>query len=754
MKRTHIIIILLLFLFILHNSALAANYDIKVLKGDNQRVFVGSTSPQPIIVKVVDWWGRPITTDVSFKVIKGDGSFTKKTVRTNYYGKAQVYFKAGLVPGDNVIRAYMTKSPSVKADFNIKVTLGQVDNTPALPVKPAKVEKKEETKKIGKEKKEEKPEKKEEPEKPDKVEKPEEKKEEPKKEEKTEKKNKFTSKIQPRLVVKKKDKPETPGRRPAMIMAFDGHNQRIQPGKVSPGTIEVQVMDDNGTPLPGVLITYEIIEGQAKVTSADDITDKRGRARTRLKAGNEEGIVTIRARVAEDKDLAAIFQVRITDGTFQKKPVQVEKPGKIEKPEKTETPKITKPETTPIPKPEYTPVPKPEKTETPKVNAPSYDPDKITIPKDPPRPRGHYSREPAKISVVGGNFQSSQAGTKLPQPVVVYVSDADDNPAEATVHFTVLGGDANVTSQQVNTDMRGLASTFVVVNSPRPIKIVAEVLEKPGLATVVYANSQDYNNSNNNSQPNPQIKSTTPTNEPNYPAAISFYSLKSQNTTSIEKTKVIPLEIGVVDFRNQPLSTPIRFTVIKGNVSVLNPVVQTNAEGKGVCYVDIGNSMGIFTVEAQSLENPDLKAEFRSGPSIQTGPTSNTKVARPGFENIPGHDTRPTVTAPPVDKASGKPALIAVMQGGGQQGQPGQKLPQPLQVLVTDNQGNPISGTMVAFVVSKGAARVTTPFIRTNNEGKASTYVILGNQPGAVEIAVKVQDNKALQTTIQLNAVK
>jgi hypothetical protein len=217
------------------------------------------------------------------------------------------------------------------------------------------------------------------------------------------------------------------------------------------------------------------------------------------------------------------------------------------------------------------------------------------------------------------------------------------------------------------------------------------------------------------------------------------------------------LEIGVSDFRNMPVSTAIKFTCLKGDIKVLTPIVQTTADGKGICYVEISGSMGIFTIEAQSMENPDLRALFKSGPEIRTGPAP--KVVRPGTEEPAREDaTQPSgdmnIKPPSGAGTSGQPALVAVVQGGGQRGKIRTRLPDPIIILVTDADGKPVEGAHISFYMKSGRAILSTTMARTNSDGKAQLNVTLGKQAGVYEIGVKVRENKDLDTTVQLEGIQ
>ncbi len=690
MKRLFCLLTVLLgTLWIMPGQAVAQNHSILVVGGAQQKVQVGQKARQAAVFKVVDHRGNPVKTTVDFAVIKGSGSLSASKVQTGDDGIVRVAYTAGFDPGRVEVRARASQLGGIHRIIDFTVTLDDPHRKPPAPVKKpeAKPEKSGDASLIR-----ETPVKKPAPVKPAPVE-----------------------------------KPVTPsGKAPSIVIGFAGSGMTVEPGQLGRSKLEVQVMDNEGNVLPGVKVNFRLIQGKAQLMPDSAVTDSKGIAGVSIRAGEDEGPVQVKATTVGNDDLSTIFNINVVAG----------------KPEVASTPR-PRPTTSPreiTPQPVFTPEPTPQPT-------PDYG--DIKIPVSKPRPHGQYMRDPKKVTVVGGDYQSASPGARLPAPLVVYVTDEDNNPTEATVQFTIIGGDAQVTNRQVRTDQRGLASTFVIVNSPNPIRIVAEVMESPGLSTIAYANTPRPGSSDG---ANPLIKSSLPTNQPDYPAAIAFYSMRSQNTDAIEKTGVVQLEIGVTDFRNQPVATPVRFSVVNGNVAVLNPVVQTNSQGRGICYVDLGSSMGIFTVEAQSLENPDLKAVFRSGPQIRSGPA--TEVVRPGIRPDNTATTEKDFSVPPPagTNTGGTPALIAVLSGGGQSGKVGTRLPEPLEILVTDSRGLPVADTMVSFVVQQGQARLEKNIGRTDSSGKVTNFVTLGNRPGMVEIGIRLRDNRNLRTTIQLNA--
>ncbi len=705
MKKFPLLLIFLLtFLFFLPVKAYSAGNRIIIIKGNKQNIQVGTAAAEPVLLKITDSRGYPVRSSVRLKVLKGELILAKQTVESNAEGKVQFTARAGFTPGETILKAYFDESPDYGVKIYFNVSLDKVGNSTGnqksipkhkIPVKKITPVKPSPTPMVT-------------PDKPTPEETP--------------------------------DKPSDAGSTPAMIIGFDGNNQEVEVDTIAPKELSVQIMDGNGNPVKGINILYKVLAGEAKITKEKATTDSKGIAGTTIKTGSNSGMIVIQASVEGTDDLSTSFNLKANP--------KLPKP----QPEKTPAPAPYTPK--PIPTPERTTVPLPAPTPeiTPDV------PDSIKLPSKPgTRPRGTYSREPVNISVVAGNYQISEPGVRLQQPIVVYITDADGNPTFATVSFAILRGDATIINREVKTDARGLASTFVIVNSPKPIKIVAEVVEKEGLSTIAYANTEKREPEKVNGSANPIIKATTPSNTPGFPASIAFYELKAKNVDSIQKTQVIQLEIGVSDFRNAPVSTAIKFTVVRGKVSVLNPIVQTNSSGRGICYVEVRDSMGIFTVEAQSMENPDLRAIFKSGPEIKTAPAS--EVVRPGLDTP--KTTRPEdsgmkVTPPTesTDSDAGGPALIAVIRGGGQRVKVRQKSPEPIVILLTDAKGVPVKNEMISFFMETGKAIIHSPYARTNERGEALTYITPGKTPGIYEIGAKVRSNKALKTTIRLEAVQ
>ncbi len=85
---------------------------------------------------------------------------------------------------------------------------------------------------------------------------------------------------------------------------------------------------------------------------------------------------------------------------------------------------------------------------------------------------------------------------------------------------------------------------------------------------------------------------------------------------------------------------------------------------------------------------------------------------------------------------------VAIISGDDQQGVPGKALAQPFVVEVRDQNGNPLSNTVVTFTVTAGegklSGRFTSQRARTDVEGRTELFLTLGPFPGRNTVVVSV----------------
>ena len=88
-------------------------------------------------------------------------------------------------------------------------------------------------------------------------------------------------------------------RRPHALRIVSGDGQEGEPGALLPGSLVVEVRDENGDLLKGIPVTFTVTEGGGTLTSATAATDADGLAFTTLTFGRHPETVTVTATVAD-----------------------------------------------------------------------------------------------------------------------------------------------------------------------------------------------------------------------------------------------------------------------------------------------------------------------------------------------------------------------------------------------------------------------------------------------------------------------
>lgn len=144
-----------------------------------------------------------------------------------------------------------------------------------------------------------------------------------------------------------------------------------------------------------------------------------------------------------------------------------------------------------------------------------------------------------------------------------------------------------------------------------------------------------------------------------------------------------PLTVTVKNKAGDPLDTIlVTFAVTSGGGSVSNLTVRTNSSGQASTNWTLGSSAGVQTMTATVASLP---------------PVTFTAVA-----------------------AAGTAFAAAKLAGDAQTAVAGASVAVAPSVKVTDQFGNPVSGTLVTFVVASGGGSVTGGLVNTNASGVAT----------------------------------
>jgi len=102
---------------------------IELVSGNDQSAMSGTVLPQPLVVKVVDNEGRAVWNhSVSFQVDLGDGTIdgqSSKLIKTNEFGQASVQFQLSFELGMNIVRAIAEGLSGSPVTFVVNGTSGK-----------------------------------------------------------------------------------------------------------------------------------------------------------------------------------------------------------------------------------------------------------------------------------------------------------------------------------------------------------------------------------------------------------------------------------------------------------------------------------------------------------------------------------------------------------------------------------------------------------------------------------------------------
>jgi adhesin/invasin len=277
------------------------------------------------------------------------------------------------------------------------------------------------------------------------------------------------------------------------------------------------------------------------------------------------------------------------------------------------------------------------------------------------------------LAGVSGDGQTAPAGTELPDPLVVEVTDAFGNPIEGvTITWTPDAGSVSQTSTV--TDGSGRTS-------------VTRLLGPTSGTQTTLASSEGLAGS-------PVTFSHTVT-----AGSASGVIVVSGNNQTAPPGATLPegLVVQVVDQDGNPVVAAAVTWVVTAGGGTLSPATgATDANGRAATQWTLGASAGTNT--AQAIVSGVGEATF-------------------------------SATA-----AAGTPSEIRVVSGNDQTGQAGTRLPAALVVQVLDDADNPVSGAVVTWRVESGGGAVSPTSGPTGADGQASTSWTLGPGTGGQRV--------------------
>ncbi|HET7025476.1 MAG TPA: hypothetical protein VFI39_09760, partial [Gemmatimonadales bacterium] len=286
----------------------------------------------------------------------------------------------------------------------------------------------------------------------------------------------------------------------------------------------------------------------------------------------------------------------------------------------------------------------------------------------------------ANIVVANGGGQTDTVGKALPQPFVVFVSDARAHlVAGARVVWTAAHGAGSFVPDTSFTDSTGHAQTTYTVGTLAGTDSLVATLPCGCTATF------------------------TVTALAGAPAAITIQSGDAQGDT-VSTALPLPLVVKAADaFGNAVSGATINWVRLAGGGTLSAPSAVTAATGLAQVTYTLGSTPRVDSIKA----------------TLGAGPASVTFTA---------------TTVPPA------PAAIAILSGNAQTDTVTRALALPLVVHVTGSGGKPVAGTRVAFSLKTGTGTFGGPAvdtITTDTLGHAQVPFTLGVVAGVDSVLAK-----------------
>lgn len=299
---------------------------------------------------------------------------------------------------------------------------------------------------------------------------------------------------------------------------------------------------------------------------------------------------------------------------------------------------------------------------------------------------------PAAIAAVSGNNQIGVAGTALPAPLVVLVSDKAGKPvANVAVAFAVTAGGGAVQPARAVTDSRGEATAVWTLGTlaGAPSGATADVSGLSG-APVGFA-------------------ATVQAAPPVSAAVVQGGGQSGVAGEALGLPVIVEFRDG---FSNPVAGQAVTWSVPAGGGSLSGSSTTTDAQGQATTLWTLGFQVGaVHAVRAQ------------------TGAVGVTAVA--------------TAALPPG-------ATLSIASGNGQNGVSGQALGTPLGVRVRASGGQDIASVPVTWTVVSGGGTVAQPATITSTAGVATVSWTLG--AGSAAQTVTAENPALLPASVTLSA--
>ena len=152
-------------------------------------------------------------------------------------------------------------------------------------------------------------------------------------------------------------------------------------------------------------------------------------------------------------------------------------------------------------------------------------------------------------------------------------------------------------------------------------------------------------------------------------------------------------------------------------------IIATSSTVGTVWLWDVANRTSIATLSGHAADLVYSVSFSPDGTTLASGTSDNTVILRDVSE----------WTGP-------RPFAMEIVSGLDQQRPAGTALAEPFVVVVLDQNGDPVAGATVVFTVTAGGGELSVATVTTDENGRATTTLTLGSQPGANTVVASVAD--------------
>jgi len=299
-----------------------------------------------------------------------------------------------------------------------------------------------------------------------------------------------------------------------------------------------------------------------------------------------------------------------------------------------------------------------------------------------------------EMKYIRGNSQIDTVTAVLPIPLEVQIFDSLKNPiANHSVRFRVVYGTAKVGDGQTevisSSNANGKASAIVTLGTTADSNLIEVAGMKMGKHLI--------------GSPDTLVVYSKPLSA----AKVAYHSGNNQ-TGAAGNVLAAPLRVKVMDKYDNPVTGHnITFKVTGGGASIEGaPSKTVPSDGRGLAFITL--TLGADEREKNKCEASGVRTD--NGQPLEGSPVK--------FEATPG-----------------KVSKMQIQGEVTQEGSAGYLLEEPFVIRILDNYNNPVPGFGVEFNVEKGGGTIngaTDTTILTDSEGKAYCYYTMGYEPGLI----------------------